>query len=282
MTYGELAQMGKERLLCAGIAEAEEDSWLLLSFAGDMDRGQYYLKREQEAPGRCELAYRKMIEKRTHRIPLQYITGQQEFMGISFAVNEHVLVPRQDTECLVEAALPYVRGKRALDMCTGSGCIAISLAILGKTAFCCGADLSEEALEVARQNGERLHADVAFLCSNLFEKIEGYYDVIVANPPYIPDGVMESLMPEVRRYEPAMALSGGKDGLFFYRQITAQAKEYLKAGGYLFYEIGHDQRKAVVEILEKEGYTGISCKKDYAQNDRVVFGRMEGHAAAME
>lgn len=275
ITYRQLLQEGTGILQEAGIQEAEIDSWLLLEYVTGMDRSFYFLKSEKEAEEEEKAVYRKLIRQRAGHIPLQYLTGVQEFMGLPFWVNQDVLVPRQDTECLVETALAYVKGKKVLDLCTGSGCIAVSVAVFGQVKECYAVDLSEKALETARKNAKRHHAEITFIKSDLFEDVAGVYDVILSNPPYIPDKVIEGLSEEVRKYEPYMALNGGSDGLSFYRKITKESKEHLSEGGMLFYEIGCEQAEDVREIMQAEGFCDILCKKDYAGNDRVIYGLLE-------
>ena len=275
ITYRQLLQEGTGILQEAGIQEAEIDSWLLLEYVTGMDRSFYFLKSEKEAEEEEKAVYRKLIRQRAGHIPLQYLTGVQEFMGLPFWVNPDVLVPRQDTECLVETALAYVKGKKVLDLCTGSGCIAVSVAVFGQVKECYAVDLSEKALETARKNAKRHHAEITFIKSDLFEDVAGVYDVILSNPPYIPDKVIEGLSEEVRKYEPYMALNGGSDGLSFYRKITKESKEHLSEGGMLFYEIGCEQAEDVRKIMQAEGFCDILCKKDYAGNDRVIYGLLE-------
>lgn len=272
MTYQELLEEGRQTLKTAGIADAEMDSFLLFEYVIGMDRGQFFLRGRDLAPEEKVMQYRRLAAVRSSHVPLQYITGEQEFMGLPFFVNEKVLVPRQDTECLVELSLPFVRGKRILDMCTGSGCIAVSLQVLGNPSVCHAVDISEEALEVAGWNAERNHAAVTWFQSNLFEKVTQTYDVIISNPPYIPPDIIEGLEEEVRDHEPRIALDGGEDGLEFYRDITKGSKAYLEEGGYLFYEIGCEQAADVMAIMEAEGFSEVVCRKDYAGNDRVVYG----------
>jgi len=273
-SYQELLTKGEQRLGDAGIPDADVDSFLLLEYVTGMDRSHFFLNAgEAAAPAEVQ-RYRELLEQRARHIPLQHITGEQEFMGFPFYVNGHVLVPRQDTECLVELALAYVEGKHVLDMCTGSGCIAVSLMLLGRPAACCGVDISGHALGVARKNAERNKADVDFLESDLFEKVTGIYDVIVSNPPYIPPDVIEGLSEEVREYEPYLALNGGEDGLLFYRRITKESVMHLSEDGMLFYEIGSEQAEDVIAIMEEAGFRDVDCRKDYAGNDRVVFGRL--------
>ncbi len=215
-------------------------------------------------------------------MPLQHITGEQEFMGLVFKVDGHVLIPRQDTEILVEEALRHLHdGMNLLDMCTGSGCILLSLLYYSNGCSGTGVDISKEALVLARENAAQISrlaggkeeiSNCRFLQSDLFEKLEGKYDMIVSNPPYIPTEVISGLMEEVRDYEPMEALDGKEDGLFFYREISVGAYDFLKGGGYLFYEIGHDQANAVEDIMEKAGYREVTVVKDYAGLDRVVYG----------
>jgi len=200
-------------------------------------------------------------------------------MGLTFGVNEHVLIPRQDTEILVEEVMRDLHdGVNILDMCTGSGCILLSLLHYSNDTTGVGVDLSEEALKVAQANAERLGKEsrVRFVQSNLFEALDEQFDIIVSNPPYIRTDVIEMLMPEVRDHDPRMALDGMADGLFFYRKIIDEAGNYLKRGGQLFFEIGHDQAQDVIALMREHGYKEIEVKKDYAGLDRVVYGTFLG------
>lgn len=275
-TYAQLLREGEELLRAEAVADAPQDAFLLLEYVTGMSRSSYYLHCTEPAADSEKERYRELLRKRAAHIPLQYLTGEQEFMGLSFVVNENVLIPRQDTECLVETALPYTEGKRVLDMCTGSGCIAISLKLLGKAACCDAVDFSAQALEVAEQNARRNHAQIHFIEGNLFEGVTEVYDVIVSNPPYIPPDVIQGLSEEVRCHEPYMALDGGADGLEFYRRITEECVSYLSENGILLYEIGCDQAAAVVSLLRDAGFSDICCRKDYAGKDRVVYGRKAG------
>lgn len=275
----ELLRFGTETLEKCGILEAETDAWLLFSDVTGFSRADYYLRRTELSLLEWQKNYLEKIEIRGRRVPLQQITGEQEFMGLPFSVNDNVLIPRQDTELLVETVLPMVTGKRVLDMCTGSGCIILSLAVLGKPETCLGVDVSRQALQVARRNHHRLGGEVSFLESDLFQQVTGIYDVIVSNPPYIPPSVIEGLMEEVRDYEPRLALDGGEDGLEFYRRIVMEAGAFLSRDGILAFEIGHDQGSAVMQLMRDGGYHDVCCKKDYAGNDRVVFGKY-GHGRA--
>lgn len=275
-TYEQLLHEGESCLQDEEIADAKWDAFLLLEYVSGMNRSSYFLKRQDAVPLEEKKRYLELIQRRAEHIPLQYLTGGQEFMGLDFEVTPDVLIPRQDTECLIETALPFVEGKKVLDMCTGSGCIAISLQILGKSVTCDAADLSKEALKVAERNAVKNHAQIQFIQSDLFENVEGKYDVIVSNPPYIPPHVIEGLMEEVRVYEPRMALDGGVDGLDFYRRITKESVSYLVADGFLLYEIGCEQAADVMSILAEAGFTNICCRKDYAGKDRVVYGKKAG------
>jgi release factor glutamine methyltransferase len=194
-------------------------------------------------------------------------------MGLSFLVDERVLCPRQDTEVLVEEVLRHLMdGSRILDICTGSGCILLSLLHFSNDCEGVGVDLSEDALEVAKANAERLGIDATFLHSDLCEKVEGQFDMVVSNPPYIASDVIPGLMPEVRDHEPRMALDGGVSGLDFYERIIPQAREHLRPGGMLFFEIGADQGEAVKALMEAQKFAEVEVIKDYAGLDRVVKG----------
>ena len=275
VVYRELLEEGKHILAQAEIVDAECDAWLLLEHVSGMNRAQFFLHQQDTVPDELEADYRGMLRKRAEHIPLQHLTHQACFMGYPFCVNEHVLIPRQDTELLVEKLLPHIQGKRVLDVCTGSGCIAISLAVLGKPKQMDAVDLSEKALIQAGKNAKRLGADVSFYRSDMLDKINGRYDVIVSNPPYIASDVVDELMPEVQEHEPRMALDGGADGLDLYRRLLAQAPERLLSGGLLAVEIGYDQREAVMELFREQGFTDVYCDRDLCGNDRVVMGRYQ-------
>lgn len=270
LTLKEALAKAVDKLQQMEVPDADIDAWYLLSYVTGLDRAAFFLHGEEPMAEPDMIRYRNLVTKRGERIPLQHLTGEQEFMGLDFHVNEHVLIPRQDTECLVERVLPYVDGKRVLDVCTGSGCIAIAIAKLGKPFIVHGVDISEEALAVARQNATELNASVELFAGDLMTKIDGQYDVIVSNPPYIPPSVIEGLMPEVRLHEPMLALDGGQDGLEFYRRIAEQAVTRLAPNGRLFLEIGCEQAAAVAEILQKQGYREVQVFQDLAGKDRIV------------
>ena len=278
MQYAKLYQIGKEQLQKAGITDAELDARLLLEFICHTDRNALYAHGDQEIEDEKMQDFLQLIEKRAVHIPLQHLTGEQNFMGLDFLVNEHVLIPIQDTEILVEEIMRDLHdGIRILDMCTGSGCILLSLLHYSNDCSGVGADVSEDALAVARQNADRLaEKQAVFIQSDLFEKVEGSFDLIVSNPPYIRSQEIAGLMPEVREHEPHLALDGKDDGLHFYREIIKGAMPHLKRGGQLFFEIGYDQGEAVQALLAANGYTEIAVVKDYAGLDRVVYGTFLG------
>ena len=278
MTYRECYEQGCRTLQAAGIEEAALDARLLLEAVCGTDRNDLLVHGEQPVAPEAEEKYLNWIRQRAEHVPLQQLTGEQGFMGLTFNVNEHVLIPRQDTEILVEEVLKELHdGMRVLDMCTGSGCILLSLLHYSNDCEGLGVDLSAEALEVAGRNVLKVltpekaeHAH--FLQSDLFEKVEGKFEIIVSNPPYIASAEVEKLMPEVRDHEPRMALDGTEDGLYFYRRIIEEAGKHLVSSGMLFFEIGYDQGQAVSELMRTEGYCEVQVVQDYAGLDRVVFG----------
>lgn len=278
MTYRECYEQGCRTLQAAGIEEAALDARLLLEAVCGTDRNDLLVHGEQPVAPEAEEKYLNWIRQRAEHIPLQQLTGEQGFMGLTFSVNEHVLIPRQDTEILVEEVLKELHdGMRVLDMCTGSGCILLSLLHYSNDCEGLGVDLSAEALEVAGRNVLKVlppekveHAH--FLQSDLFEKVEGKFEIIVSNPPYIASAEVDRLMPEVRDHEPRMALDGTEDGLEFYRRIIAEAGQYLVSSGMLFFEIGYDQGQAVSELMREHGYREVQVVQDYAGLNRVVYG----------
>ena len=273
MTLREAWKFGKDRLTEAQVPDADLDAWYLLEWCTGVNRSHYLAWPEEAISPEQEEQYRQTLNQRERRIPLQQITGEQEFMGLSFYVNEHVLIPRQDTEVLVEETAKFLKdGMSFLDLCTGSGCFLLSLLHLRAGAEGTGADLSPEALKVAAQNRERLGVKAELIESDLFDKIEGAFDVIVSNPPYIKREEIETLMDEVRLHEPYMALDGHEDGLYFYRKIAEEAPKHLRAGGGLFLEIGWDQGESVSELLREQGFSDVKVVKDLAGLDRVVEG----------
>lgn len=272
-SYGKLVEEGQRRLAAAGVEEAAVDAWLLFSYDKKVDRTWYLLNRTKAASGEEQEAYLKLIARRCERVPLQHITGEQEFMGLPFRVTPDVLIPRQDTEVLVEECLRHLApGNIFLDLCTGSGCILVSLLHYAKGTFGTGADLSGKALAVAKGNVEANGVEARLVQGDLFEPVTGTFDLIVSNPPYIASAEIETLTPEVREHEPRMALDGTADGLFFYKRIVQESPSYLKEGGWLCMEIGYDQGAAVQQLMEARGFVTVSVIKDLAGLDRVVSG----------
>lgn len=273
MTLREVLAKGEEQLTAAEVPEAKVCAWYLFAYCFRMERSQFYLCEEREAPAEAVSAYEAALAKRAGRIPLEYITRETEFMGLPFYVNENVLIPRQDTECLVEEVLKTSEGKDVLDLCTGSGCIGISLAAMGKCHSVTLADISPEALVVAERNAARNGVEVILRQSDLFSALCQRYDMIVSNPPYIPSGDITHLMPEVRDHEPHLALDGKGDGLFFYKSIILKSRDFLTENGRLYFEIGYNQGEAVSCLMKEAGFTQVTIKKDLAGLDRVVSGR---------
>ncbi|MBQ0000909.1 MAG: peptide chain release factor N(5)-glutamine methyltransferase [Clostridiales bacterium] len=274
----------------AGIEEARLDAWLLLEYTTGKNKAWFLAHDTDPAEPELEARYRALIEKRALHIPLQHLTHQAFFMGYEFYVDENVLIPRWDTEILVEEALKALKGKEKpyiLDMCTGSGCILLSLLMEREDACGMGADLSEKALAVAERNAGNLGLAerASFWKSDLFgaevfQKRGGNSafecDILVSNPPYIRSSEIENLMEEVRLHDPLMALDGREDGLYFYREIAAKAMTYIKTGGMLLCEIGYDQGEAVSSLFADAGFSDVQVVKDLAGLDRVVLGRKDG------
>lgn len=337
LTLQQLWNNGRKRLEEAKIFEHDLDARYLLLEAFQMDMAHFLIKRNEKLDmedarvvQEAEL-YNGWIERRSKRIPLQHLSGKQEFMGLEFSVNEHVLIPRQDTETLVELVMERCtvlrpgekRDVRLLDMCTGSGCIAVSLGVLGGYRDVTAVDISRKALETAYGNAEHclekagcsiiqkmqepkgikkdssswkaclawtseekntiLTGKFTLMESDLFQNLDKFlkYDIIVSNPPYIASKVIEGLEPEVRDYEPRLALDGAEDGLYFYRRLAKEGKEYLAEGGDMFLEIGYDQGEAVTSLLEENGFINIEVIKDGAGLDRVVHGSLPSYIQRM-
>ena len=276
MTFEGALEYGKGVLKDAGVLDYQLDAWYLMEYACKICKSEYYLHAKEEMEGAAFQEYRLLLKKRGERVPLQYITGVQEFMGLPFKVNSHVLIPRQDTETLVEQALKVLEpGMEVLDLCTGSGCIVISLLKHARVGISgTASDISKQALLIAKENAKQNQVETELVRSDLFQNITGKYDVIISNPPYIPTGELSGLMPEVRDFEPLEALDGAEDGLFFYREITRMGKNFLKSNGYLYFEIGHNQGRQVAFLMEKNGFRNIKVIKDLAGNDRVAFGNL--------
>ena len=283
MTWQALMKEELERLRQADIPEADSDIRLLAMDVAGCTYSTLILRMAEEVTEKqAQRLHAYVTERMTHK-PCQYILGTQEFMGYEFATAEEVLIPRPETELLVEEAcriaenwkdIPDGRKRRVLDLCCGSGCIGISFSKLrhGRDLVEL-ADISDAAIALTKKNRERLQADCAVIQTDLFMQIEGKYDMIVSNPPYIRTDEIPKLMAEVRDFEPHLALDGKADGLYFYDKIIREAREYLYEDGYILFEIGQDQLDAVRGLLVENGYTDIKGIKDYAGLDRIVTAR---------
>lgn len=266
-----------EKLDAAGIAESRIDSWLLAESVLGVSRQDLFLEPEKSVSEEQAQKYLNAVSVRVKHIPLQHITGYQQFMDLEFVVNKDVLIPRPETELLVEQVVSYIKDNdvKVLDMCTGSGCIAVSVDRMCANTDVTAVDISEKALKVAGENNIRNEGRVTFVQSDLFENIHETYDIIVSNPPYIPTSDIETLMEEVREHEPRLALDGSTDGLKFYREICTNAVNYLNENGKIFLEIGYDQGRTVPELLRENGFTDIQVLKDLSGNDRMVIAGKE-------
>lgn len=281
-TLRDAVNYGKQFLEDFGIENAQYDATELLLLVMGISRTQYLINSMDKIDSGKLAEYAELINKRAEHIPLQHITGIVNFYGREYKVNANVLIPRQDTEILVEEVMKLTNSEsRVLDMCTGSGCIIISLAAAGHTAEyeygAVGVDISDKAIEVAEYNSKLNGVSyVEFVKSNMFAELRDTgvkFDVIVSNPPYIPTKDIRELSDEVKLHDPLLALDGDEDGLKFYRAITRNAVNYLNNGGYLCYEIGYNQAHDVSDILVSCGYNDIRVVKDLAGLDRVVIAR---------
>lgn len=266
---------GAKMLAQAGIDEAELDARYILEYITGLNSAQYFINSEDIIEKDKAEEFFRLIERRSKRIPLSYVIGTRDFFGLTFKVDENVLIPEQETELLVEEVIKHSEGKSVLDMCTGSGCIAISIALFGKPSKVAASDISEKALEVARENAKSIKAgEISFIQGDMFENVTDKFDIIVSNPPYIETGEIDELMPEVRDYIPRLALDGDIDGLKFYRIISKEAVKKLNKNGRIFYEIGYNQSRAVASILFENGFTDITVIKDYSGLDRIVMAKL--------
>ena len=284
-----LVKEGEYRLAKAFCMDAKIDAEELYCFLTGMDKVALFLRANEEVDPETEKKYFELIARRAERIPLQHITGTQEFMGHTFKVSPDVLIPRQDTETLVEEAartiqstpkekltfMEKLRGVKeweVLDLCCGSGAIGISLAKICSNIKVTASDISSAAIKVATENADNLRAKIKFVEGDMFAPHDGKkFDMIVSNPPYIRTAMISILQEEVKTHEPLGALDGGRDGLEFYRIIVEQAADYLKPGGFLMLEIGHDQGEDLRKMLKDDGrYTPAEVIKDLPGKDRVV------------
>ena len=284
-----LVKEGEYQLSKAFCMDPKIDAQELYCYLTGLDKVSLFLKAEEEVDPETEEKYMELIRRRAERIPLQHITGVQEFMGYTFKVNPHVLIPRQDTETLVTEAAKTIqstpreklsffeklKGRKewdVLDLCCGSGAVGISLAKICSNVKVTATDISAEAVETAEANAEDLRVKVRFLTGDMFEPVKGRkFDMIVSNPPYIRTNMISILQEEVKDHEPLNALDGGRDGLDFYRTIVEKAADFLKPEGFLLVEIGHDQGEDLRKMLKDSGkYSPAVVIKDLPGRDRVV------------
>ena len=281
MKIKELIIYGKNLLEKNDIEDSFIISKILAEFILEMDKTKIIINEEKEITEEQKTRYYLALIEIVQGMPVQYITNKQEFMKLKFYVDDNVLIPQPDTEILVEEVINIAKESKEclniLDMCTGSGCIGVSIAKNLENANVVMSDISHQALEIAKKNYAQniTNGKVAkFVESNMFEKIEGKFDIIVSNPPYIETKEIENLSEEVKK-EPHIALDGGKDGLDFYRILISEAYKYLNDNGYLCMEIGYNQKEAVVRLIEQSGkYKESYCKKDLAGNDRIIIAKI--------
>ena len=273
MTYNEAYKMGCDSL--KNLDESQIKARLLLEYVCNTGYDYLFLNGDKEIFGTEEEEYKKGLERLLDGEPLQYITGFQEFMGLKFKISHNTLIPRQDTECVVEEAMKHLHdGMSILDVGTGTGCILLSLLKYSNDCTGQGVDISAEALETARFNAAKLGFDesrAVFYQSDMFDSVEGKFNMIISNPPYIKDKDIESLNVDVKNHEPITALSGGEDGLKFYRIIAKKAREHLTTGGVLVLEIGYDEGEDVKNLLLENDWKNVEIKKDLAGLDRTVI-----------
>lgn len=280
MTIMEAIKKGMIELKNADIETPKLKARLLMQFILNKPRQYIIVNDLNKLTAKEENQYFSAIKKMRQGVPLEHITHQREFMKLNFFVNENVLIPRQDTEILVEEVMNIAKktnAKTILDLCTGSGAIAVSLAKYLPNTEITALDISQEALKIAKKNAisNEVENQITFISSDLFTNLENQkFDIIVSNPPYIKEGVMKELDKEVKM-EPELALNGGKDGLYFYRKIVSNAYQYLKYKGYLCLEIGFDQKIDVIELIEnEEKFENTYSKKDLYDNDRIIVTRL--------
>lgn len=273
-TIWENCQTGARRLAENGIENADWESRALLCDQLNLSLGDFLIRKTDPMDEADAALFAQNIDRRCAHVPLQHILGKAYFYGLEFNVSPSVLIPRPETELLVEHALKALHaGMSVLDLCTGSGCIAITVSTQCPGIKTDASDVSSEALEVAKRNADANDAPVNFIQSDLFEGISGQYDMILSNPPYISQAEMETLMPEVKDHDPHLALYGGIDGLDFYKKISANATDHLNPGGMLMMEIGAGQANDVSTLLRENDFTDIQIIQDLNGLDRIVTGR---------
>lgn len=275
MKIKEILEKGNKILKESNIEDSHLKVKILLSHILNVDKGYLVIKSDENIDKIRVENFFEYVNRLSKNEPIQYITNSQEFFGLNFYVDKNVLIPQPDTEILVEEVIQIAKTKekplKILDLCTGSGAIAISLSKNLKNVEITASDISEDALEVAKKNSIKNECEIRFVKSNLFENINDKFDIIVSNPPYIKTDVINTLSEEVKN-EPLLALDGKEDGLYFYKNITEKAKEFLNEDGVLAFEIGYDQKDEVMKILETNSFVKIYSKKDLSRNDRIVVG----------
>ncbi|MBE6081827.1 peptide chain release factor N(5)-glutamine methyltransferase [Acidilutibacter cellobiosedens] len=287
MEIKDLIRMGIKKLDRRKYSNPPLECVLLLAYLLDVDKTYIYIHNNEEVPSSVEDKYFSLIDERRKGYPIQYILKEKEFMGISFYIEEGVLIPRPDTEVLVQYVLDYIDEKykegdiKVVELGTGSGCISLSIAYYNKNVFVYSVDIDKKANAVAEENSRRLKLSdrVKILEGDLFQGIKNMglknsVDIIVSNPPYIPEDEIFGLQDEIKKYEPLWALDGGEDGLNYYRRIIPQSKEYLKNRGILVFEMGFDQGRKIKELMEKGNFRNINILKDLQGLDRVITGEL--------
>jgi len=277
---GDILKEAKQALRISGISSWSIDAEIIMGYITDLRKEQLITHDKQALSTKDIAGFKTAIGKRLNLMPVQYIINKAEFMGLDFYVDGHVLIPRPDTEILVEAVIEYIKeskAQRVLDICTGSGAIAIALAkYCPEIKEIVASDISKKALAVAYVNAvdNGVGDKIRFEESDFLENITGKFDVIVSNPPYIREADIDELEVNVKAYEPLIALAGGSDGLFFYKKLAEECEDYLNESGRIFLEIGYDQAEAVTGIFSKNGFKSFSLLKDLAGLDRtLIFGK---------
>ncbi len=288
LTISELLDYGKTQLEESGNEYAKYERKVLLEHVLNVNYLYMMMNGDEQVADDKVSEYKGLIERRCGHYPLQYLLGHAHFMDYTFYVDENVLIPRNDTEILVETVnelynditvgsltKPNDNTVKLLDLCCGSGCIGISLKLYHPATDLTLSDISDKALAVAKRNLDKYDIrDAKLNCGSMFEGARERYDIIVCNPPYIESRVVDTLMPEVKDYEPRLALDGGDDGLDFYKSILSVAKNYISDKGYIFFEIGYDQGESVSRLMREAGFMDTTVRKDYAEMDRVVYGHL--------
>lgn len=279
MKINDILKNGIKILQGNEIEEATLKARMVLSNILGENKEYLIIHGEDEINEKINDLYLEKINRLKNHEPIQYIINNQEFMGLDFYVDENVLIPQPDTEILVEEVIEIVESlkkenMKILDLCTGSGAIGISLSKNLNSAQVFASDISENALKIAKENAIKNDSKIEFFKSDILKDIKNHkFDIIVSNPPYIETETIKTLSEEVKK-EPHIALDGGQDGLYFYREIIKNAKQYLNKDGYLAFEIGYNQKKKVEELLDENGYKSIYSKKDLSGNDRIVVGQV--------